>query len=128
MTNAGSRAPKTFGAFFKAKRISLGKTLRQFCAEHGLDPGNLSKLERGLLPPPTSRAKLEQYARFLGLEVGTADWYEFFDLAAAETGRIPADLCDAEVLRKLPAIFRTLRGQRPTEAQLDSLVKKLRRE
>ena len=36
----------TFGEFFKQKRIVLGMTLRQFCAENGLDPGNISKIER----------------------------------------------------------------------------------
>ena len=128
MGNREDGAEKTFGAFFKARRIGLHKTLREFCAEHGLDPGNLSKLERGLLPPPRSRDKLEEYARFLRLKEGSSEWYELFDLAAAETGRIPADLCDEEVLRRLPAIFRTLRGRKPTEAQLASLVKRLRRE
>ena len=41
-----------FGAFFKQKRLELGLSLRRFCLEHGLDPGNISKLERGRLAPP----------------------------------------------------------------------------
>ncbi|OGV98178.1 MAG: hypothetical protein A2W53_06325 [Nitrospinae bacterium RIFCSPHIGHO2_02_39_11] len=35
----------TFGEFFKQKRIGLKKTLRQFCAENKLDPGNISKMK-----------------------------------------------------------------------------------
>ena len=72
----------TFGEFFKEKRISLKKTLRQFCAENKLDPGNISKLERGLMQPPQGSDKLEEYAKYLHIKKGTDDWYMFFDLAA----------------------------------------------
>lgn len=119
---------RSFGELFKTLRIALGKTLREFCLEHGLDPGNLSKLERGLLPPPQSREKLEEYARSLKIREGSTHWYEFFDLASVETGRIPADLQDEKLLRRLPAIFRTLRGQKLTDKQLDSLAEQLRKE
>jgi transcriptional regulator with XRE-family HTH domain len=51
-----------FGAFFKEMRIGQEMTLRHFCERHGYDPGNISKLERGLLPPPQSEAKLTEYA------------------------------------------------------------------
>lgn len=33
-----------FGNYFKERRISIGKTLRHFCAEHGLDAGNIARL------------------------------------------------------------------------------------
>ena len=44
-----------FGEFFKVKRQALGLTLREFCLKHKLDPGNLSRMERGLLAPPQNR-------------------------------------------------------------------------
>jgi transcriptional regulator with XRE-family HTH domain len=119
---------RTFGSFFKAQRMETGKTLREFCLEGGYDAGNLSKLERGLMAPPQSREKLEDYARRLGLREGSDAWFEFFDLAAAETGRIPEDLRDAELVSKLPVIFRTLRGKKLTDEQLDKLADRLRRE
>lgn len=116
-----------FGEFFKAKRVALGFTLREFCLKHKLDPGNMSRLERGLLPPPQSKERLEQYARYLGLKQGSDDWYTFFDLAAAAKGRIPDEILeDKELASKLPLVFRTLRGQRVTDKQLDELVKKIR--
>jgi transcriptional regulator with XRE-family HTH domain len=116
----------TFGAFFKQKRLASGLSLRQFCLEHGLDPGNLSKLERGRLAPP-QHDKLEEYARLLGIPEGSDDWYRFFDLAAAETGRIPEDiLSDEEVVAKLPLLFRTLRGEKIPDEKLNELVKKIR--
>jgi len=116
-----------FGEFFKKRRISLGKTLRQFCLDNQLDPGNISKLERGLLPPPQSREKLESYARVLKIKKGSDDWYTFFDFAAAETGRIPEELIAKEnIVEKLPILFRTLRGQKVPEEKLEELLKKLR--
>lgn len=116
-----------FGEFFKKKRIALRKTLRQFCTENNLDPGNISKLERGLLPPPQSREKLEEYARCLQLKKGTDDWYEFFDLAYASAGRIPEEiLSNRKSLSRLPLVFRTLRGQKLTKEQLNQLAQKLK--
>jgi hypothetical protein len=32
---------RTFGTYFKERRIKLGLTLRQFCEKHSMDPGNL---------------------------------------------------------------------------------------
>ena len=117
----------SFGEFFKTKRQALGLTLREFCLKHKLDPGNLSRLERGLLSPPQDRKVLEQYAEYLAIKQGRGDWYTLFDLAAAARGRLPDDLLeDEEILAKLPLVFRTLRGKRLTEKQLDELVKKVR--
>ncbi len=116
-----------FGEFFKERRIALKKTLRQFCFENELDPGNISKLERGLLPPPQSREKLEEYAKLLKIAKGSDEWYTFFDLAAAETGRIPDDLMEEKKIEdKLPIFFRTLRGQKVPNEKLEELIKKLR--
>ena len=116
-----------FGESFKERRIALGKTLRQFCQENGLDPGNISRLERSLLPPPQSREVLESYAKHLKLKKGSDDWYEFFDLAATGAGRIPQEILeDEELMEKLPILFRTLRGQKVPGEQLDELVRRIR--
>jgi hypothetical protein len=85
-------------------------------------------MERGLLPPPRAHDKLEEYASALGLKKGSDQWYEFFDLAAADAGRIPKDLLsDKEVVEKLPVVFRTLRGEKISDANLDALIEKIRR-
>src|SRR4030042_1918469 len=122
-------SPKAmFGEYFKTKRIEKGMTLRDFCKKFGLDPGNISKLERGLLPPPTSREKLEAYASFLGLNIGNDDWMEFFDRAAACRGELPRDLLeDSEVVKNLPVIFRTIRGKKVSSRLLDELIERIRR-
>lgn len=116
-----------FGEFFKAKRQALSLTLREFCLKHKLDPGNMSRMERGLLAPPQNREVLERYAMALELKSGSDAWYTFFDLAAAANGRLPEKLLeDKEVVAKLPLIFRTLRGKRLTEQRLSELVKEIR--
>ncbi len=117
-----------FGEFFKAKRKELGKTLRTFAMENRIDPGNLSKLERGILPPPHSREKLEEYAGLLNIQEGTDDWYTFFDLAATEAGRIPDDIySDKRVLERLPLFFRSVRGNKLTDEQFKKLIELIRK-
>jgi len=125
MAQEGSEV--TFGAFFRARRMALGKSLRGFCIEKGLDPGNVSRLERGLLPPPAGRKKLEEYACALELQEGTDEWLDLFDLAAQGRGRIPQHvLDDAELAEKLPILFRSLTGRPVPEEKLDELVDLLR--
>lgn len=116
-----------FGEFFKEMRLKTGMSLRQFCIEHGLDAGNISRIERGVAAPPQSREKLEEYAGYLGIEEDSDDWYNFFDYAAAAAGRIPQDvMSDEELVKKLPVVFRTLRGQKLSAEQLRELAESIR--
>ena len=117
-----------FGPYLKELR-KLGRvTLRQFCAEANADPGNISKIERGLWPPPQDHEILERYARALNIKEGSDEWYKFFDNAAADRGILPQDLMsDKDVVEALPVLFRTLRREKPSSDDLDSLVRKLRR-
>lgn len=120
--------PSTFGKFIKAIRVKRGVTLRDHCIEHGFDPGNYSRLERGIYPPPQKRELLEKYARSLGIAEGSDDWMEFFDLAAASKGMLPQDLLeDQEIVEKLPILFRTLRGDRVPRDKLEQLIEMLRK-
>ncbi len=117
----------SFGSMFKRLRIEQGLTLRRFCEAHGFDPGNISRIERGVFPPPESPEKLEGYAKALGLKRRTERWMEFHDLAAAERGQIPTDLLkDEAVVSRLPLFFRTLRGQKNTRTQMKELVEIMR--
>jgi transcriptional regulator with XRE-family HTH domain len=118
---------RLFGDFFKSKRLALGKSLREFCTENNLDAGNISKLERGLFSPTTNSEILSKYAGFLGIKIGSDDWFELCDLAHASAGRIPDEICGNEtLLAKLPVVFRTLRGQKLSEEHLDLLADKLK--
>lgn len=115
-----------FGEFVKNRRITLKLTLREFCLKHKLDPGNISKLERGILPPPKSQGKLKEYAKYLRLKEGTDDWHQFFDLAAAESGKLPKELMEDEIIDRLPLLFRTLRGKKISKDKLDELIRKIK--
>jgi hypothetical protein len=102
--------------------------MRDFCIKNKLDPGNYSRLERGVFPPPQKEELLAKYAIALGLARGSDEWLEFFDTAAACRGALPLDLIDDDaLLEKLPALFRTLRGNQLSPEMLDELIEKIRR-
>jgi len=117
-----------FGEFFKAKRIEKGLTLREFCKTCNFDPGNISKMERGLLNPPSARDKLEKYASCLGIEKGSDDWFEFFDRAAACKGEIPAEImAESELIESLPLIFRTFRSKKVSKKAVTELIERIKK-
>jgi transcriptional regulator with XRE-family HTH domain len=119
---------ENFAAYFQALRKQGRITLRAFCEAAGADPGNISRMERRSIPPPQDREILGRYAGALGLKEGSDAWYLFFDLAAADRGVIPHDLMqDPELAKALPAFFRTLRGQKPTESEMRSVIEKIRK-
>lgn len=117
----------SFGDLVKELRIAQEKTLRQFCLDHGHDPSNWSKLERGINSPPKDVKTLERWAKQLGLKAGTPQWQEFMDLADMARGEIPKHvLSDEELLKKLPVFFRSIRGAELTGEQLDDLIQKVK--
>lgn len=120
---------QTFGNFLKQKRIERGLTLREFCRVNEMDPGNISKIERGLLPPPQTKEILVKYAAALGIKEGTDDWLLFCDLAVTSAGKIPPDIVsNEEVMNALPVLFRTVRKEKLDEKDLEELVKAIKRE
>lgn len=113
----------TFGEFIKSQRIKLGVSLRAFCERHGYDPGNHSKLERGILNPPDDDAFMAGLARALGIKKETGDWFDLHNYAAVARQRIPKSLLDdAEVVDKLPVLFRTLQGEPLPPEKMDDLI------
>jgi transcriptional regulator with XRE-family HTH domain len=118
----------TFGQLLKELRQAAGLTLREFCEKNGFDAGNVSRMERGLFPPPQRSDLLERYALALGLRRGSDEWVQFCDVAAASRGSLPDDLLsDEELLGKLPVLFRTLRGSPVPSEKLDELIEQVRR-
>lgn len=118
-----------FGEFFKELRIRRGMTLRHFCEINEFDPGNISKLERGLLPPPRSEDKLNLYASALGVNPGDDDYLTFFDLAM--TSQIKANVKnwnDSELLNMLPVLFRTVDNKDITPEKLERIIELIKEE
>ena len=117
---------ENFGKMFRQKRVSFGLTLRTFCERFGYDPAYISRIEREILPPPEDTDKIQAFAKVLGIKEGTTDWVTFFDLAYIAKGKIPSDITEnAESLRHLPLLFRTMRGKKLSQKKLQELVRLL---
>ncbi len=113
----------TFGQLLKKIRISQNITLRRFCLENGFDPSFVSKVERGILPPPKDENILKRYAKALDLKENSDEWHEFLDMADVENGSIPHDLTEEkQLLGKLPLFFRTIRGGKTPQDKLKILL------
>lgn len=125
MREAGGNV--VFGPYLKELRMARRMTLRGFCRRANADPGNVSRMERGVLPPPQDRDILERYAKALELQEGSDEWYRFFDYAAADWGIVPLDIMeDEEVVKVLPVLFRTLRREKPSVADMNRWAELLR--
>lgn len=117
-----------FGELLKELRMRAGLSLREFCLRNQIDPGNYSRVERGVFRPPQNREMLEKYALALGLSDGSDEWLQLFDLAAAGRGKIPEDIMsDDELADKLPVLFRTVRGTQVSSEKLNEFVEMIRR-
>jgi transcriptional regulator with XRE-family HTH domain len=113
-----------FGDLVKSKRLELGKSLRRFCEEHDYDPGNHSKLERGILKPPKDVKVLRKLALALDIKDNSEEMDQFIDLAHLENESIPDYvLSDEEAYKMLPVFFRTSTGKKVPKEQLNQLIK-----
>jgi transcriptional regulator with XRE-family HTH domain len=93
-----------------------------------MDPGNVSRLERGRAAAPEAIDVLDRLANALELTQGTSAYEQFMDFAAAAKGRIPQDLlADEEVAARLPILFRTLRSKPLSSEQLERLIDSIRK-
>ena len=115
-----------FTETIKSLRLQKRLTLRDFCAQVGLDPSNWSTVERGVNPPPGDIGLLERLADFF--ELAGPEKLAFMDEAALQRREIPLDVADNLILQKaLPAFFRAARGHELTEAELTSLADDIRK-
>lgn len=112
-----------FGEFFRQRRKARGASLREFCRQHGFDPGNISRLERGILKPPQSTVLLHEYGTALSLKPGSAEWNRLMDLAAAETGRLPPEIAEnPQASAKLTDVLGAFRRERRKEGTWTSAL------
>ena len=109
-----------FSEFIKAKRLASRLTLREFCRHLNMDPSNWSKIERGVTPPPMDGKFLQRTCHILQLTA--AEEAELQDLASLARGQLPVDLQEADILAKMPAFFRAIRGQEYSQADLQELL------
>ena len=112
----------TFGELIRDIRMREGITLREACRHTSTDPSNWSKIERGLMSPPSDSVTLENWARVLKIKKTSDEWRKFFELAEIAHGEIPKDILSSINVQLLPAFFRTVRGKKPTEEELKKLI------
>ncbi len=118
---------KKFGKILKELRIKKELGLREICKLANYDPSNWSKIERGIISPPSEERILRGWAKLLGLSKGTKKFQEFIDGAMVAQGIIPQDiLSQKNAVKHLPAFFRTLRNEKPTKKEIDRLIELIR--
>lgn len=120
--------PYTFGKYMRdLRRERLHQSLRSFCQENGFDPGNMSRLERGKVHPPSSQERVDAIADALKLDQDSEERRHLRDLARIDRGELPDGILDdEEVLQHLPVLFRTLRGESVGEEELSELIRLIR--
>ncbi|MDI6779594.1 MAG: hypothetical protein QME25_05300 [Bacteroidota bacterium] len=81
-----------------------------------------------MLPAPNDRDFLEKIAKILKLKKASPEWFLFYDLAAISQQRIPDDVYEDEnAISALPVFFRTIRGEKPTEEEMEKLITLIKR-
>lgn len=113
-----------FGTYIKDLRIRAKVTLREFAKQLGMDPSNWSKIERAIIPPPANETLIPKISELLKLEAGEIQ--QLNDLATVARGELPKDITDAELLAKVPAFFRALKGREYTAEDLEKLTQKIK--
>ncbi len=103
----------SFGHVLSNKRSELKIGLRKLAEKVGFDPGNLSKIERNLLPPPKEMNILSKLAIELGMGKGSNEYHTFIDRAYLTQGSIPPDLSKSILFYNLLSYFRTIRNYKP---------------
>ena len=118
---------KKFGQNLKMARIAKGLSLREICKKINYDASNWSKVERGVIAPPSDEKILSKWAKALGLKSTSKKCQEFIDEAQIAQGIIPQDiLAGKNAVDYLPAVFRTLRNEKPTKQEIDRLIELIR--
>lgn len=114
---------KKFGELLKELRMKAHLSLRDVCKKVNYDPSNWSKIERGLISPPNNEDTLGQWAQALGLAQKSKEYFEFIDLANIAQGIIPDYIMqEKDLVKALPAFFRTVRNEKPTKKEIDDLI------
>lgn len=112
-----------FGEYIKQKRLDKKLALREFCRLLNEDPSNWSKIERGIISPPQEETKLAKIASILHIKKNSDDWNSLFDFAKVDAGKIPDYLmADKEVLKAMPAFFRTVGSIKPKPEEIEKLI------
>ena len=114
--------PKEFGEILQERRGKLRLSLRDCAIRANMDPGNLSRIERGRAAPPQDPDVLARLLEAVEL-TDTDEGQKLIDAAALQNGRIPRDiLSNEEVMSALPVLLRTVNNKQLDGASIEKLV------
>jgi len=117
----------SFGELLRERRKELRLGLREFAQRAGMDPGNLSKIERGRLGAPQSEEILDRICEALEWGRDSEEACNLKDRAAVENGQIPAEILgDEVVMEKVPLLLRTVQNKQLEPEQLERLIEMIR--
>lgn len=112
---------KKFGSLLGKLRTENNLSIREACKLVSYDPSNWSKIERGLISPPSKEKTLKLWAKVL--KIKGEEIQKFMDDASIAQGIIPDDILNkTEMLELMPAFFRTVRKKKPSKEEIDRLV------
>ena len=113
-----------FHEFLKILRSSREIGLREFAHSIGMDVGNYSKLERGLLSPPQKTELFEKLAK--RLDLSRDEKSKLIDMASLANGRIPEDVAEeVKSSEYLPVLLRTIANKQLTDDQIRELTDRI---
>jgi transcriptional regulator with XRE-family HTH domain len=116
-----------FGDMLRNRRQELRLGLRDAAERAEIDPGNLSKLERGGLKPPQDERALNRLARALEYDLDGPEAERLRDTAYGENGLVPPDILERDAMaRRLPLLLRSINNKQLDEEQLERLIEKIR--
>jgi len=117
------KTSKRFGDLFRELRLKNRYTLRAYCRKFNRDPAYISRIERGITPPPENSEEIENYARSFNLEEGSRQWIEFYNLAVVSRKKKSEPiLSEKELVGKLPLFVTTTSGKPLDNDKLDKLI------
>jgi len=111
-----------FGTLLRELRLRAGFGLRRFASMIEIKPSNLCDIEYGRRSMPEEY--LEPVATALGLEKGSDEWNNFFQLACKEKD-VPADVRNIVQRKLVPALLRTIDNVQLTDQQIQDLINDL---
>ncbi len=116
-----------FHEFLRILRQSKEIGMREFAHKIGMDVGNYSRIERGIIAPPQKETVLKKIAK--ALELNNDDTKKLIALGNLAVGRIPSEI--AENMREyeyLPVLLRTIANKQLTDEQLRELTERINKE
>lgn len=115
-----------FGELIQKRRAELRLSLRDCAVRANMDPGNLSRIERGRAAPPQDPDVLARIVESLEL-TGTEQAQTLLDVASMQNGRIPHDiLSNEEVMSALPVLLRTVNNKQLGAASIEKLIEMIK--